>query len=139
MYKGNSLQFCAKHYIFFGCKTEKVSASVLVAIASSVCRACTNICRNESHVVDNKSNLILSLFPFRKYVPEVKDLPLEYVFEPWTAPEAVQDAAGCVVGRNYPLPLADHKEQQKVCMQRLKELVQNLGTGIRGTLTALKT
>lgn len=68
----------------------------------------------------------------RKYVPEVKDLPLEYVFEPWTAPTAVQEAAGCVLGRNYPLPLADHKEQQKVCMQRLKELAQNLGTGMRG-------
>ena len=71
-------------------------------------------------------------------MPEVKDLPLEYVFEPWTAPTAVQEAAGCVLGRNYPLPLADHKEQQKVCMQRLKELAQNLGTDMRGKLRALK-
>lgn len=94
-------------------------------------------CGNESHV-DNKSDSFLSLSPCRKYVPEVKDLPLEYLFEPWTAPAAVQEAAGCVLGRNYPLPLADHKEQQKVCMQRLKELAQNLGTDMRGKLSALK-
>ena len=62
----------------------------------------------------------------RKYVPEVKDLPTEYVFEPWKAPESVQEAAGCLVGKDYPLPLVDHKEQKRVCVQRLKELAGSL-------------
>ena len=71
-------------------------------------------------------------FHCRKYVPEVKGLPTEYVFEPWKAPESVQQAAGCLVGKDYPLPLVDHKEQRRVCVQRLKELAQSVGASSTG-------
>ncbi|XP_068703198.1 uncharacterized protein [Montipora foliosa] len=66
----------------------------------------------------------------RKYVPEVKDIPVEYVFEPWKAPESVQKAAGCLVGKDYPLPVVDHEEQRRVCVQRLKELAESVGESI---------
>eukprot|EP01052_Picozoa_sp_SAG31_P018621 SAG31_NODE_1325_length_8781_cov_5.940221_5_plen_110_part_00 len=39
------------------------------------------------------------------WVPELRDLPAEFVQCPWKAPRAVQTAAGCVVGVDYPLPL----------------------------------
>lgn len=65
-------------------------------------------------------------------MPEVKGLPTEYLFEPWKAPESVQQAAGCLVGKDYPLPLVDHKEQRKVCVQRLKELAHSVGAEIPG-------
>ena len=65
-------------------------------------------------------------------MPEVKALPTEFVFEPWKAPASVQQAAGCLVGKDYPLPLVDYKEQRKVCVQRLKELAQSVGSGSPG-------
>ena len=65
-------------------------------------------------------------------MPEVKGLPTEYVFEPWKAPESVQQAAGCMVGKDYPLPLADHQEQRKICVQKLKEVAQSVGANIAG-------
>ena len=68
----------------------------------------------------------------RKYVPEVKGLPTEYVFEPWKAPESGQEAAGCLVGKDYPLPLVDHREQRRVCVQRLKDLAQSVGGSAAG-------
>jgi cryptochrome len=34
----------------------------------------------------------------RKYLPVLKKFPSKYIFEPWTAPPAVQKMAGCVIG-----------------------------------------
>ena len=65
-------------------------------------------------------------------MPEVKGLPTEYVFEPWKAPESVQQAAGCLVGKDYTLPLVEYKEQRRICVQRLKELAQSVGANIAG-------
>ena len=67
-------------------------------------------------------------------MPEVRGLPNEYVFEPWKAPQSVQKAAACLVGKDYPLPLADHREQRRVCVQRLKKLAKTIGTGRAGKL-----
>ena len=35
----------------------------------------------------------------RAYIPELKDYPVEYIYEPWTAPKDVQEKAGCIIGR----------------------------------------
>ena len=63
---------------------------------------------------------------FRKYLPELKRLPLKYLFEPWKAPLKVQKAARCIVGDDYPEPVANHTEQRKICVQRLKDLCISL-------------
>ena len=68
-------------------------------------------------------------------MPEVSGLPTEYVFEPWKAPESVQKAAACLVGKDYPLPIVDHREQRRVCVQRLKELAEMVGTSRSGKKT----
>jgi cryptochrome len=34
----------------------------------------------------------------RKYIPVLKKFPSKYIFEPWTAPPAVQKMAGCIIG-----------------------------------------
>lgn len=39
-----------------------------------------------------------------------RDFPAKYIYEPWSAPSEVQRAAGCVVGRDYPVPMVDHAE-----------------------------
>ncbi|PFX23560.1 Cryptochrome-1 [Stylophora pistillata] len=64
----------------------------------------------------------------RKYVPELRHLPTKYLFEPWKTPKPVQQAAGCIIGKNYPLPLVDHKEQLRKCEKRLMELAHNMST-----------
>ena len=68
-------------------------------------------------------------------MPEVSGLPTEYVFEPWKAPKSVQKAAACLVGKDYPLPIVDHREQRRVCVQRLKELAEMVGTTRSGKKT----
>jgi len=44
----------------------------------------------------------------RRYVPEVATLEAREIHAPWTLPPSLQQARGCVVGRDYPPPIVDH-------------------------------
>jgi deoxyribodipyrimidine photo-lyase len=44
----------------------------------------------------------------RRWVPEIAALPDAYLHAPWTAPPAVLEAAGVVLGETYPPPIVDH-------------------------------
>lgn len=60
-------------------------------------------------------------FLFRKYLPVLKKYPPKYIYEPWTAPLSVQKAARCVIGRDYPKPIVDHKVAMKTNIERMKK------------------
>lgn len=51
----------------------------------------------------------------------MKKLPAEYIYEPWTAPRSVQEAAGCIIGRDYPRPIVDHSVVSKRNIGRMKD------------------
>jgi len=48
----------------------------------------------------------------RKFVPELKNLPDKYLFNPWEAPEHILSKAGINLGIDYPKPLVDLKESR---------------------------
>ncbi len=54
----------------------------------------------------------------RRWVPELARVPLEHLAEPWGMSEEEQEAAGCVIGRDYPEPIVDHAEERRVAMDR---------------------
>ncbi|HTA06478.1 MAG TPA: deoxyribodipyrimidine photo-lyase [Solirubrobacteraceae bacterium] len=56
----------------------------------------------------------------RRYVPELADVPDEYVREPWTMPENVQRACGCVIGSDYPAPIVDHAQARREALERYR-------------------
>ena len=63
---------------------------------------------------------------FRHYLPVLKGFPPQYIYEPWNAPESVQKGARCIVGKDYPIPMVNHGEASRVCMERMKQVYQSL-------------
>ncbi|PIA65488.1 hypothetical protein AQUCO_00100768v1 [Aquilegia coerulea] len=57
----------------------------------------------------------------RHFLPVLKDMPKEYIYEPWTAPISVQSKAKCLIGRDYPKPVVDHAFASKDCKRKMGE------------------
>jgi deoxyribodipyrimidine photo-lyase len=56
----------------------------------------------------------------RRYVPELRDVPGEYLAEPWTMPETAQREAGCIIGEDYPAPIVEHAAARREALKRYK-------------------
>ncbi|XP_047437674.1 cryptochrome circadian regulator 5 [Mugil cephalus] len=56
----------------------------------------------------------------KKYLPLLKKFPAQYIYEPWKAPLSIQQAAGCIVGKDYPRPIVEHEVISKKNIQRMK-------------------
>ncbi|XP_013195022.2 cryptochrome-1 [Amyelois transitella] len=62
----------------------------------------------------------------RRYIPALKNMPTRYIHEPWVAPESVQQAARCIIGRDYPLPMVDHNKVSQINIERIKQVYSQL-------------
>ena len=56
----------------------------------------------------------------RRYVPALRDVPDEYLREPWTMPDDVQQRCGVVIGRDYPAPIVDRRAARERAMDRYR-------------------
>lgn len=52
--------------------------------------------------------------------PYNSPLTLQYIYAPHTAPESVQKEAGCIIGKDYPLPILDEHASKDFCIAKLK-------------------
>lgn len=53
----------------------------------------------------------------RRYVPELQRVPRRYIHAPWTMPPLEQQAAGVIIGRDYPGPIVDHPEAREAALR----------------------
>lgn len=56
----------------------------------------------------------------RRYLPELERVPARYLSEPHSMPLEVQEGCGCLIGRDYPLPIVDHKTAYNQARKRLQ-------------------
>ena len=56
----------------------------------------------------------------REYVPELRDVPIRYLAEPWTMPGEVQEQVGCRIGTDYPGPIVDHRQAREEALARYR-------------------
>ena len=57
----------------------------------------------------------------RRWVPELTDVPDEYIHEPWKLPLSIQRESGCVLGEHYPEPIVDHMVAVRMARAKLKD------------------
>ncbi len=65
----------------------------------------------------------------RRWLPELVRVPLEHLHEPWLMPADVQRASGCIIGRDYPAPLVDHREAKERTLAAYRESRQRAAAG----------
>ncbi|MBD1388771.1 deoxyribodipyrimidine photo-lyase [Neiella sp. HB171785] len=54
-----------------------------------------------------------------QWLPELREVPVPLLFEPWTLSAMEQQLYGIELGRDYPLPVVDLQQTGKVARQRL--------------------
>ena len=54
----------------------------------------------------------------RKWVPELSNVPTEYIHQPWEMPPEIQQQVECNIGIEYPEPICDEVESRKLGVKR---------------------
>jgi deoxyribodipyrimidine photo-lyase len=65
----------------------------------------------------------------KKWVPELAEVPLEFIHEPWLMSDFDQTCCGVRMGKDYPLPMIDHMEcatqaRKKIWGHRKNDMVK---------------
>lgn len=58
----------------------------------------------------------------RRWVPELRSVSDELIHEPWKMPELKQIEAKCKLGKDYPLPIVEHKEAVHFARSKFAQL-----------------
>jgi deoxyribodipyrimidine photo-lyase len=56
----------------------------------------------------------------RRWVPELRDVPVARIHEPWRMTDEEQRGAGCRLGDDYPAPRVDHRERRELMLERYR-------------------
>jgi deoxyribodipyrimidine photo-lyase len=58
----------------------------------------------------------------RKYIPELKNVPNKYLFNPWEAPKEILQQANVKLGADYPYPVVDLKSSREKALNAFKSI-----------------
>ena len=58
----------------------------------------------------------------KKFLPELKNLPIKYLYSPWEAPLDVLEQANVKLGENYPKPIVDLKESREKALDAFDKI-----------------
>ena len=58
----------------------------------------------------------------RRYIPELAELPDDYIHKPWQAPAAVLEEAGVELGGDYPRPMVEHSAARERALEEWRRI-----------------
>ncbi len=58
----------------------------------------------------------------KHFLPELKDVPVEYLFKPWEAPPLLMRASHVILGKTYPLPIVDLKQSREKALDAFQRM-----------------
>lgn len=53
----------------------------------------------------------------KRYIPELKHIPDEFLHEPWKMTPQIEGSSSCIIGEDYPKPLIDHQVQRRLAIE----------------------
>lgn len=57
----------------------------------------------------------------KRHVPELRRVPEEHIHEPWLMDAELQKRILCRIGTDYPAPIVEHIERQRIALARYRE------------------
>ncbi len=58
----------------------------------------------------------------RKFVPELSQMPNEFIHDPWNAPPEILEKANVILGQNYSFPIVDLKESRQRALSAYSQI-----------------
>lgn len=53
----------------------------------------------------------------RRWLPELANVPQDWIHEPWLMPDELQKEVGCVIGKDYPAPIVEHAQARQRALE----------------------
>ena len=57
----------------------------------------------------------------RRWLPELVEVPQDFIHQPWIMPEDLQRSSGVIMGKTYPEPIVDHFHAKKRALQAYRQ------------------
>ncbi len=61
----------------------------------------------------------------RQYVPELENVPKEFIHEPNLMNESLQKLYNVILGKDYPLPIVNHSEARDAAIKEFQSITEN--------------
>ena len=61
----------------------------------------------------------------KKWVPELKNMPSEFLYKPWELEKKYQEQLKIVIGKDYPAPIVVHEEARAAALEAFQSLKKN--------------
>ena len=61
----------------------------------------------------------------KKWVPELKNIPNEFLYKPWELEKKYQEQLNIIIGKDYPFPIVNHADARNAALEAFKTLKKN--------------
>jgi len=58
----------------------------------------------------------------RRWVPELAEVPDDWLHQPWDMPDRLQARSGCRIGQDYPMRIVDHERAARQAREQFRTL-----------------